>query len=86
MDTWPAQDAKARFSEMLRKCVSDGPQMVTLRGEETAVLVPVAEWRKSASAPKRSLKEWLLAPEARGELNIPPRGRFRLRPPPTFED
>ena len=46
MHTWPVQDAKARFSEFLDACLADGPQMVTRRGVEAAVLVPVDEWRR----------------------------------------
>ena len=42
MNTWPVQDAKARFSELLTACLTDGPQMVTKRGTEAAVLVPMA--------------------------------------------
>ena len=53
MKTWPVQDAKARFSEFLEACIAEGPQMVTKRGLEAAVLVPVAQWRmlQSASGP-----------------------------------
>ena len=40
MQTWPIQDAKARFSEFLDACISDGPQMVSKRGVDAAVLVP----------------------------------------------
>ena len=50
MNTWPVQDAKARFSELLTACLTDGPQMVTKRGAETAVLVPLREWRLLQSA------------------------------------
>ncbi len=39
MHTWPVQDAKARFSEFLDACLTEGPQMVTRRGTEAAVLV-----------------------------------------------
>ncbi len=35
MKNWPVQDAKARFSELLDTCVSEGPQVVTRRGTET---------------------------------------------------
>ena len=41
MHTWPVQDAKARFSELLDACLVEGPQMVTRRGAEAAVLVPM---------------------------------------------
>ncbi|WP_341237986.1 type II toxin-antitoxin system prevent-host-death family antitoxin [uncultured Limnobacter sp.] len=34
MQTWPVQDAKARFSELLDTCLRDGPQAVSRRGED----------------------------------------------------
>ena len=46
MKVWSAQDAKARFSELLDTCQREGPQVVTRRGRETAMLVPVEEWRR----------------------------------------
>ncbi len=46
MKTWPVQDAKARFSELLEDCVKSGPQLVSKRGRVTAVLVPIAEWER----------------------------------------
>ena len=39
MRAWPVQDAKARFSEFLEACLAQGPQLVTKRGTEAAVLV-----------------------------------------------
>lgn len=47
MHTWPVQDAKARFSELLDACVREGSQLITRRGAETAVLVSIAEWKCS---------------------------------------
>jgi antitoxin Phd len=79
MRIWPVQDAKARFSEMLEASVKEGPQIVTKRGVETAVLVPVEEWRRLRSSGRRSLKELLLADTPRGEIPLPGRGRLRRR-------
>lgn len=79
MPIWPVQDAKARFSELLDACVSEGPQVVTRRGMETAVLVPIDEWRRLQAAARPSLKQLLLADEARTELLVPERGRARRR-------
>lgn len=79
MHVWPVQDAKARFSEFLEACLAEGPQMVTRRGAEAAVLVPVQQWRRLQAAARPSLKELLLADGARGDLLIPPRGRARRR-------
>ena len=81
MKSWPVQDAKARFSELLDACLDEGPQMVTRRGKEAAVLVPVADWRRLNERARPSLKELLLAPTPRGDLSIPPRGRLRRRRP-----
>lgn len=79
MNAWPVQDAKARFSELLDACIADGPQLVTRRGSEAAVLVTVAEWRRLKETAKPSLKALLLAPEGRGEIPVPARGRARRR-------
>jgi len=84
MKTWSVQDAKARFSELVETCLRDGPQIVTRRGEEAAVLVPIAEWQRLQTAKRPTLKELLLADEPRGELNIPSRKKWRRRPPPVF--
>jgi prevent-host-death family protein len=43
--TWQLQDAKQRFSEVIRKAESEGPQFVTRHGEEAAVLISVADYR-----------------------------------------
>jgi len=79
MQTWPVQDAKARFSEFLDTCLAEGPQMVTKRG--AAVLVPVDEWRRLQAAARPTLKQLLLADAARAELVIPARGSARRRMP-----
>jgi len=81
MQNWPVQDAKARFSEFLEACIAEGPQMVTKRGVEAAVLVPVAEWRRLHAAARPSLKALLLAEDARTEYLVPPRGKARRRKP-----
>ena len=49
MSAWPVQDAKARFSELLDGCISEGPQ-VARRGVKIAVLVPIAEWKRLSNA------------------------------------
>ena len=81
MKAWPVQDAKARFSELLQACVTDGPQIVTKRGAETAVLVPVADWRRLQGAARPSLKQLLLSDRARTDLHVPKRGNARRRKP-----
>ena len=79
MKAWPVQDAKARFSEMLETCQREGPQLVTKRGEDAAVLVPVAEWERLQQARRPTLKELLLSDEARTDNLVPPRRKWRRR-------
>ena len=80
MKSWAVQDAKARFSEFLEACLQDGPQMVTKRGREAAVLVPVSQWRRVHAAARPSLKELLLNQAARSDELTAPRGLARRRP------
>jgi prevent-host-death family protein len=42
---WQIQEAKQRFSELIRVAQSDGPQIVTRHGQEIAVVIDIAEYR-----------------------------------------
>ena len=79
MKTWPIQDAKARFSEFLEACIAEGPQMVTKRGAEAAVLVPVDQWRRMQAVTRPTLKQLLLSDDARTEALTPPARVVRRR-------
>ena len=81
MKTWSVQDAKARFSELLDTCLKHGPQLVTRRGTDAAVLVPVDEWQRLKQSARPSLKDLLLAPTPRADIPVPGRGRWRRREP-----
>ena len=82
---WPVQDAKARFSEFLEASLKEGPQIVTRRGVEAAVLVPFEEWLRLQTSARPTLKELLLAKTPRAEIPVPPRNRWRRRPPEALE-
>lgn len=84
MHTWPVQDAKARFSEFLDACVANGPQIVTRRGAETAILVPIAQWKRMSTAAKPTLKALLLADAGRADFELPARGAAQRRPLPEL--
>jgi len=45
-NTWMAQDAKARFSEVMRRAREIGPQHVTVHGREEAVVLSADDYRK----------------------------------------
>ena len=69
---------------MLETCLREGPQIVTKRGAEAAVLVPATDWKRLKGAAKPTLKELLLTDDARGNLNILPRGARRRRKSPRL--
>ncbi|OHC67159.1 MAG: prevent-host-death protein [Rhodocyclales bacterium RIFCSPLOWO2_02_FULL_63_24] len=84
MKAWPVKEAKAHFSELLDACISEGPQVVTRRGAETAVLVSMAEWKRLRDAARPSLKELLLSASARANFPLPVRGRAKRCAPPVL--
>jgi antitoxin Phd len=82
---WQLQEAKARFSEFLNAALKKGPQVVTRRGVETAVLVPIEEWNRLQRVARPGLKALLLAPEARFEHLLRERRKPRRRPVTEFK-
>ena len=85
MASWQVQDAKARFSEFLETTLKRGPQIVTRRGVETAVLVSVEEWQRLQGLARPSLRSLLLGPGPRFENLVLERPRLRRRPPVNFQ-
>jgi prevent-host-death family protein len=70
---WPVYDAKARFSEFLDTTLKEGPQVITRRGVETAVLVPINEWKQLKAQARPSIKDVLLDPNGPHDILLPPR-------------
>jgi prevent-host-death family protein len=69
---WPLQDAKARFSELVRLAHTDGPQRVTLHGRDAVVVVAADEFmRLVGSATGELLIEALQASPCR-EIELQP--------------
>jgi prevent-host-death family protein len=68
--TWSVAEAKARLSELLGHALNDGPQAITRRGREIAVVVSAEEWHRKMSR-SGSLAEFLAASPLRGsDLDI----------------
>jgi prevent-host-death family protein len=86
MTKWQLQDAKARFSELIEDTLEKGPQIVTRRGIDTAVVISFEEWRRLRETNRPSLKDVLLGPGPRFEIPLPTRGSVRSRPPVKFDD
>lgn len=57
MEKWQLQDAKNKFSEVIDKACRLGPQCITRRGVETAVVLSVHEYKKLVT-PKTNLVDF----------------------------
>jgi len=63
--TWAVAKAKARFSELIERALTDGPQTITRKGKQTVVVVSADEWqRKTRRA--GNLAEFLATSPLRG--------------------
>jgi len=52
--TWKLEDAKARFSEVVRRAHAEGPQAVTVRGRRAVVVLDADDYERLA-APKPAI-------------------------------
>lgn len=71
--TWQLQTAKNRFSEVVDKARTQGPQIVTRHGEEAAVVLGIEEYHRliGKKAPSQSFVSCLLgAPKVPGGLRV----------------
>ncbi len=60
--TWSLADAKNQLSEVVRRAAQQGPQTISVRGEEAAVLLSKADYDRLRSPGRpRDFKEWLLS-------------------------
>ncbi len=67
---WQLQEAKQKFSELVRRALEEGPQTVTRHGEPVVVVVPVEEFRR-LTGDKPDFKEFLMsAPEALSLIEV----------------
>ncbi len=60
---WQLQEAKQRFSELVRRAEREGPQVVTRHGEEVVVVVPAEEYRRMSGGGEKRMdfKEFLMS-------------------------
>jgi antitoxin Phd len=67
--SWPVQDAKQRFSELIRRAQADGPQVVTRHGEEIAVVIDIAFYRR-LKGETTEFKDYLRSGPAFDDLDL----------------
>lgn len=58
MTKWQLQDAKNRLSEVVRKASDEGPQMITLRGDDAVVVLAAKEYARLTQKTKGGLAEF----------------------------
>lgn len=77
---WRLQDAKARFSELVRLAHSDGPQHVTLHGRDAVVVIDADEFRRLSGSRTGQLLIDALQASPHREIEIePPRSAMPVR-------
>ncbi|MBF0167981.1 MAG: type II toxin-antitoxin system Phd/YefM family antitoxin [Alphaproteobacteria bacterium] len=81
MNHWQVQEAKARFSELLRHAAKDGPQAITIRGQTAAVVVSQAEYDRLKGRKPSLVKLMQTSPLAGIDLKLE-----RDRSPPRDVD
>lgn len=57
---WQLQEAKSKFSELMRRTLEDGPQTITRHGRDAVVMVSGEEYRRLTGA-EPDFKEFLMA-------------------------
>ena len=70
---WQLQEAKAQFSEVVRRAHSNGPQVITKQGRDEVVVIPVEQFRKLSARARQpqSLAEFFAqSPLAHVELDL----------------
>ena len=75
---WQLQQAKQQFSEVVRRALEGGPQVVTRHGREAVVVVSAAEFKTPRRAPAKDFKQFLRSAPDLGHLRLA-RDRRRTR-------
>jgi len=70
MAVWPVQDAKTKFSEVIERARTEGPQTITRHGTERAMVISIEDYR-ALEARKPDFKAYLLGgPKFDGDFEI----------------
>lgn len=67
---WQLQEAKNRLSEVVREAQATGPQVITVRGEEAAVVLSAEEYRRITRTQGTLVEFFQRSPWAEEELDL----------------
>lgn len=70
LNTWQLQDAKNKLSELVEKAVNDGPQVITKRGIETAIVLSYRDYRKMVASQKKLSQFFRESPLVGADLDL----------------
>ena len=68
--TWQLQEAKNKFSEVVEEALKHGPQVITKRGIETAIVLSYVEYRRLALSQKKLSDFFRESPMAGADLDL----------------
>lgn len=68
--TWQLQEAKNKFSEVVEEALKHGPQVITRRGIETAIVLSYVEYRRLALSQKKLSDFFRESPMAGVDLDL----------------
>jgi len=68
--TWTLADAKAKFSEVIKRALADGPQTVTRNGHIAVVVVSAAEWERKTHRPGNLAEFFAASPLGGSSLEV----------------
>ena len=75
--SWTVAQAKAKFSEVIDRAMSEGPQTVTRKGRTTVVVVDAEEWNRKTKRVGTLADFFAASPLRQGGLRLPRRTRPR---------
>ena len=74
---WTVAEAKAKFSEIIQRAMSEGPQTITRKGRTAAVVVGADEWQRKTKRVGNLAEFFAVTPLRGSGLKVP-----RLKKPP----
>lgn len=70
MKKWQLQTAKNCLSEVIEKALKEGPQVVTRRGADTAIVLSIKDYQKLASPKENIVSFFRSSPLVKAKLNL----------------